>query len=458
MLFSSPEFLFLFLPIAMLIYFALPPRLRNGALLFVSLLFYGVSQPKYLLLLIATVGLTFAFGLAMRTRRKRVWLILAVALNLSALVIFKYYNLFAGLLRGIPSSPFEDLPVLELGLPVGISFYTFAAISYLVDVYRGEEAQRNIVSLGTYISMFPQISAGPIVKYRDIHRSLAGRDSSLYNIERGIMRFVCGLSKKLLIADPCNEMWQTFLSADTVLGAWLALLFFSLRIYFDFSGYSDMAIGLGRILGFDFPENFNYPYVADGIKDFWRRWHISLSTWFRDYVYIPLGGNRCGTARTVLNMLAVWLLTGLWHGASLNFVLWGLYYFALLVLERFVFGRALARLPLGLRRALTLLLVGLGWLIFAFEDISELLRCVRLMLGAGGFCSREDIYELCRSAVLLVVAVVGATPLPKRIWASLRRGGRAERAAVLVCTVMTFVVCVAYLADSSYSPFLYFKF
>ena len=456
MLFSSIEFIFFFLPLSLILYFAVPLRFRNAVLLGTSLLFYGWGEPIYVLLMIATVSADYIFGLLVARRRSRAWLAVAVICNLATLGFFKYYDFFADLV---------GLPLLGLSLPVGISFYTFQALSYVVDVYRGESPQKNAVAFGTYITMFPQLVAGPIVRYSDIKNELAARTSTAERAASGILRFVTGLGKKVLLANPAGEVFEHF-SAMTghglgTLGAWVGILFYALQIYFDFSAYSDMAIGLGQILGFTFPENFNYPYCADSIRDFWRRWHISLSTWFREYVYIPLGGNRHGLPRTLLNMLIVWSLTGFWHGAGWNFLAWGLYYFLLLAAERLFLGRLLERLPRPLRHVYALFFILIGWVFFAHTDLSEALIYLGTMFGLyGPAVAAGEVYDLTRNALPLAIMLLGCTPLPRRLfWLYPENSSPLpRRIAVTLGTLMVLVLSTAYLADSSYNPFLYFRF
>lgn len=460
MLFSSIEFLFFFLPLSLLIYFAVPLRFRNGALLAVSLVFYGWGEPLYVLLMVATVAADYLFGLLVARHRSRTWLITAVACNLALLGFFKYYDFFASLV---------GLPTLGLALPVGISFYTFQALSYVVDVYRGEKAQRNAVAFGTYITMFPQLVAGPIVRYADIKAELSSRTSTSERAAAGILRFVSGLGKKVLLANPAGEVFEHFSRMTGnglgTLGAWVGIVFYALQIYFDFSAYSDMAIGLGHILGFTFPENFNYPYCANSIRDFWRRWHISLSTWFREYVYIPLGGNRRGLGRTLLNLLIVWSLTGLWHGAGLNFLAWGLYYFLLLAAERLFLGKLLARLPRPLQHAYALFFIVIGWVFFAHTEPFEALVYLGTMFGVyGPPVAAGEVYELIRNALPLAIMLVGCTPLPRRLL--YRYAGNGDGRALPLSRQVTLslgalallFLCTAYLTDSSYNPFLYFRF
>lgn len=459
MLFSSIEFLFFFLPFSLILYFAVPLRFRNAVLLAVSLVFYGWGEPLYVLLMVATVVADYLFGILVVRRHSRAWLITAVACNLALLGFFKYYDFFASLVR---------LPALGPALPVGISFYTFQALSYVVDVYRGEKAQKDAIAFGTYITMFPQLVAGPIVRYGDIKTELSVRTSTWERAAAGILRFAAGLGKKVLLANPAGEVFEHFSmmtgSGLGTLGAWVGIVFYALQIYFDFSAYSDMAIGLGHMFGFTFPENFNYPYCANSIRDFWRRWHISLSTWFREYVYIPLGGNRRGLARTLLNMLIVWSLTGLWHGAGLNFLAWGLYYFLLLAAERLFLGKVLARLPRPLRHAYSLFFILIGWVFFAHADLSKALIYLGTMFGVyGAPVAAGEVWELTRNVLPFVIMLIGCTPLPRRLFYRYV-GGDAQalplsrQITLTLGTLALLFLCTAYLADSSYNPFLYFRF
>ena len=452
MLFSSLEFLGLFLPVTLLVYFLAPRRWRNLVLFLFSLLFYGWGEPVYVFLMLFTITADFFLGLLVAKSHSRAHLAVAVVLNLALLAFFKYYDLFASLV---------GLPTLGIPLPVGISFYTFQALSYVVDVYRGSGAQKSFVDFGTYITMFPQLIAGPIVRYDDISDELRERRMSSERAARGILRFVAGLSKKVLLANPAGEIWDYFVSLQerSVVGAWLGLVFYAFQIYFDFSGYSDMALGLGEILGFHFPENFNYPYCATSIRDFWHRWHISLSDWFREYVYIPLGGNRKGGARTLFNMLAVWSLTGLWHGASVNFLLWGVYYFVLLAAERLFLGKWLSRLPRFVGHAYALFFILIGWLIFASPDMGAFASYFSSLFALSGepLTLPIDRYELSRNASLLVIMTVASTPLFANAWRK-RSDSTVGRATLTGVSVFAFLLSVAYLAASSYNPFLYFRF
>ena len=438
MLFSSNTFLFGFLPAVVVLYYLCPRRCRNVLLLVSSLIFYGWGEPKYVLLMLVSILLNYFCGLAAarqqsRQRSVRGVLIVGVVLNLGMLGFFKYGKFFFG-------SAFPDIP-----LPIGISFYIFQAMSYLIDVCRREvEVQKNVLTFGTYVTLFPQLIAGPIVRYRDVAEMLESRRENLPQFSRGVQRFVVGLSKKVLLANTFGSAWNALQVTTGTAAAWLGLLCYTLQIYFDFSGYSDMAIGLGQLFGFTFLENFNYPYISASITEFWRRWHISLSTWFKEYVYIPLGGNRKGLARQIFNILVVWLLTGLWHGASWNFVLWGGYYAALLILEKCWLLKAGEKLPLLLRRMLTMVLVMLGWALFYFENLGAL----------GAFLGR--LFTAVPSAGIafyLPVTALGclcATPALKRV--KLPDGVRWGLCVVLL------LLCVASLARQSYNPFIYFRF
>ncbi len=462
MLFSSYSFLFWFLPATLLLYF-LPAALRigglrwqNGVLLLFSLAFYAWGEPLYLFLMLGVIVADLCLGLWIaRAKRKKTLLALAVLLHISLLFYYKYAAFFAYVCGFFLQTP---------RLPLGISFYTFQALSYVIDVYRGRVApQKNPFLLGLYIALFPQLIAGPIVCYRDVATALHNRRHSLTGAATGIRRFAAGLAKKMLLANPMGALFAALIGRElSVLGAWGALLAFSFQLYFDFSGYSDMAVGLGRLFGFRFPENFHYPYVARSITDFWRRWHITLSSFFRDYVYIPLGGSRRGTLRTVCNLLVVWSLTGLWHGAAWNFVLWGLYYFALLALEKFVICRFSRTIPGVIAHGATLLAILLGWAIFAFDGSSAALSLPAL----GGFLRRlawgklytpADVYDVVRHLPLLVLCALGATALPRRLYRKAACGKRLLWLRTLL-PLVALLLCLAELSDAGFNPFLYFRF
>ena len=453
MIFSSLPFLYYFLPLVLLLYYLVPSRARNAFLLLASLLFYAWGEPRYLLVMLAATALGYGFGLAIERwqRFRKPLLVLSVTSSLGFLVYFKYADFFLENLNALGA----DLPLLNLALPVGISFYTFQILSYTVDVYRGEvKAQRSPIDLACYVTFFPQLIAGPIVRYKDVAAQLQNRTHSLEGIRLGTGRFLVGLGKKVLLANLLGEIcaaWRA--TADpSVLFSWLYAVSYTLHIYFDFSGYSDMALGLGRLFGFSFPENFNYPYISSSITEFWRRWHMSLGTWFRD-VYIPLGGNRKGKWRQFLNILIVWMLTGFWHGAAWNFLFWGLYFAVLLMVEKV--GSPVRG------RVCTLLAVVLGFVLFDAASLSAALSCIQGLFGLGGLplISTEGLYLLRSNLVLLAAAILGATPLPKRLWEMLE--ARFPRLSATLATVgmaAMLLISTACLVDGSYNPFLYFRF
>lgn len=466
MVFSSLEFIFVFLASVLAVYYLVPPKARNIVLLLFSLVFYGWGEPVYIFLMIATITVDYICGyiigrdLDSKPKRAKVTLIVSIVINLALLGVFKYYDFFAGTLNSLLGR--GVFPTLGLTLPIGISFYTFQALSYVIDVYRRDaRVQKNIAAFGTYVTLFPQLIAGPIVRYADVDDQLRERTHSLTLFASGCRTFICGLAKKILLANAAGAMWNSLSAAaePDALGAWLAIVFYTFQIYFDFSGYSDMAIGLGKMFGFSFRENFYYPYVSESITEFWRRWHISLSTWFREYVYIPLGGNRKGVGRTYFNLFCVWLLTGLWHGASWNFVLWGLYYFALLVIEKTFLLRLLERAPKFLRHIYSMAAVIFGWLLFVIEDVSSIGAYLSRMFGGTGvFATQITVYELVRNLVFLAILILASTPAPKKLWYKLYSKGAPWRIVQSVVCAIAFVLCIAYLVDSSYNPFLYFRF
>ena len=473
MVFSSPVFLFAYLPLTLAVYYLMPLRWRNLALFLLSLVFYGWDKPIYIPVMLFSVTVSYLCGFPIgkyrdRDRhRARVWLVVSLVLNLSVLVFFKYTNFIIENLRLIPPLAGVLHPLEWLELPIGISFYTFQIMSYSIDLYRGEnETQRSYIAFGTYVALFPQLIAGPIVRYRDVDRQLLSRTHTVDRFASGVRRFAVGFGKKILLGDALAAVYAYLSTAAdfefTVLSGWLMVATYTLHIYFDFSGYSDMAIGLGRMFGFEFPENFRYPYMASSITDFWRRWHITLSTWFRDYVYIPLGGNRRGRARQYFNLAVVWLLTGLWHGASWNFVLWGLFYLILLVAEKAFLLRLLERnrLTRVLGHIGALLLVGIGWMIFDHTDLGKAFRIIGGLFGIGtaGFAAATVSWQALRLLPLLAVSVAAATPYPTRLWNRLT--GRRPALTVLepVLLVAVLALSVACAVRSDYSPFLYFNF
>ena len=463
MVFSSLEFLFLYFAVSMLIYFAGPLKLRNAVLLVVSLVFYGWGEPVYVFLMIGTILIDYVCGYFTDKYKKkgnikaaRAFLIAAVVSNLLLLGFFKYWNFVIDNLNSIFGL---SIKAVEVSLPIGISFYTFQALSYVIDVYREDASvQKNPVSFGAYVTLFPQLIAGPIVRYRDVDLELRDRPHNLVMMSSGIRTFICGFAKKVLLANSAGAVWETFRDSNTVLGSWLGIIFFSFQIYFDFSGYSDMAIGLGKMLGFTFRENFYYPYTSKSITEFWRRWHISLGTWFREYVYIPLGGNRRGRGRTYLNILIVWFLTGLWHGASWNFILWGLYYCVILVIEKLFLKKLLDKAPAIVSHVYSLILILFGWWLFVFDDMSAGFSFLGKMFGAAPFTTGAVTLDALSNAVLLVVLVIACTPLPKKLYYKLYEKSAAARWVAVGLAVAALFVCTAYLVNSSYNPFLYFRF
>ena len=465
MLFSSIPFLYYFLPVVLAVYFLVPPRLRNSVLLCSSLLFYGWGEPKYVLLMAVSILSGYGFGLLLEHYRNRpaakVCCICSVAVSLGFLLYFKYADFF---LENFNSVTGLELPLLEIALPVGISFYTFQIISYTVDVYRGEPAQQNFIHLAAYISMFPQLIAGPIVRYSDIADQLKDRQHSTDLAACGIRRFILGLGKKILIANQLGELCSAFRSCQetSILFHWIYGIAFCLHIYFDFSGYSDMAIGLGKIFGFHFMENFNYPYISASITEFWRRWHISLGTWFRDYVYIPMGGNRVSRGRWFWNLLVVWMLTGFWHGAAWNFLLWGLFFALLLILEKLWLLKGLQKHSV-LAHIYVLFFVMLSFLLFDAQTLPEAVSHIGGLFGMGGISlsSPETIYYLSSFAPILVLALLGATPLPKTLFLKLAQRpviGKLITWTEPFALLALLLVMTAFLVDGSFNPFLYFRF
>ncbi len=466
MVFSSTTFLCVYLPLVLLGYYICPKKGKNLFLLIVSLIFYAWGEPKYVLLMIFSIMINYAFGLLMdkhRANKKRLKLMLtlSVVIDLGLLSVFKYTDFIITNINSIFGAGFD---LLNIALPIGISFYTFQAMSYTIDVYRDDvRVQRNLIDFGMYITMFPQLIAGPIVRYADVQDQLAERSVTTEDFSEGIMRFVVGLGKKVLLANQMGAVWTDIyaLGGDvSALMAWTGAAAFTFQIYFDFSGYSDMAIGLGRMFGFKFPENFRYPYESVSITDFWRRWHITLSTWFKEYLYIPLGGNRRGLARQALNLLIVWSLTGFWHGAGWNFVMWGLYYFVILFVEKLFLLKALSKLPKFFRHVYALLLIVIGWVIFASDDVSILLPYLGSMFGANGALGGMDVYTLLTKAVLMVICCIASTELPKRLLGTMT-GKMNEKAAFTVKSVLTLALLTlsfVFLIGDSYNPFLYFRF
>lgn len=464
MVFSDSVFLFMFLPLTLAVYYAVPFAFKNTVLFLTGLLFYAWGEPVYVLIMLLSTAIDYCAGRLMdrfdsNKNIRKATLLVSVVMNLSLLGIFKYGSFFIGSVNGIFGSAIPDP---GLPLPIGISFFTFQSMSYTIDLYRRNiKVQKNFIDFAAFVTMFPQIVAGPIVRYEDVSAQLACRRIDLRSMSDGITRFVCGMCKKVLIANSIGALWTDVKAQDyasmPAATAWLGIAAFTLQIYFDFSGYSDMAIGLGKMLGFDFPENFRYPYNSKSIAEFWRRWHITLGDWFKSYVYFPLGGSRGSTAATIRNTLIVWLLTGLWHGASWNFILWGLYYGVLIILEKFVFRRLLERTPSALRHILTMLVVVFGWVIFEITSPASELEFVKAMLGFGGsFANSFTLNALHNYAVTFIAAIAISTGIPLKICKKLPEK-RADTLS-LVGEAAGMTACIACLVDSGYNPFLYFNF
>ena len=467
MVFSSPLFLFFYLPAVLLVYYMTPLRWRNAVLLVFNLIFYGWGEPVYILIMFLSIAIDYTHGMLVEKAKRRgrdgraqAAVCSSVLFNLALLFFFKYWDFLAESLAAVG---LDFMPRLGLSLPIGISFYTFQTMSYTIDVYRGDApVQRSVISFGTFVTLVPQLIAGPIIQYKDLDAQLDHRDHTAEKFASGVQVFVVGMAKKVLLANNLGMLWDAYKAVPaaglTVLGAWLGVAAFSLQIYFDFSGYSDMAIGLGRMLGFEFKPNFDYPYISRSITEFWRRWHISLGTWFREYVYIPLGGNRVSRGRLCFNLLVVWGLTGIWHGASWNFLLWGLYFGVLLMLEKLFLKRWIDRWPACFRHAYTLLLVAVSWAIFALEDFGQLGAYLAVMFGLAGRSLTDGafFYYLRSYLPVLVLACLASTPLARRLWH--RAPARAVQAALPVLLLAGLLLSTAYLVDATYNPFLYFRF
>ena len=469
MVFSTPVFLFYLLVLTLLVYYLVPRNFRNLVLLISSLCFYYWGERSYTVIMLLSTAIDFTHGMLVehfKGKGKLKYAKLAVAssmfFNLALLFFFKYWDFLAGSLQAMGLT---FMPVLGIHLPIGISFYTFQTMSYTIDVYRGDtRAQRSIINFGTFVTLFPQLIAGPIIKYKDLGDQIDERTCSADKFASGVRMFMVGLGKKLLIANNVGMLWEAYKAMApeelTVAGAWLGVLAFTFQIYFDFSGYSDMAVGLGRMLGFEFLPNFNYPYISKSITEFWRRWHISLSTCIREYVYIPLGGNRRGKLRQYRNIAVVWLLTGFWHGASWNFLLWGAYFCGLLIVEKLFLYKWLQKAPAVLAHLYTMFFVCISWLIFYFTDLGEGLTCLKAMFGVGvsSFATPTVVYDLLRYLPLLLICVLAATPLPKRLFDALKNRFVTMRYAQVLLIAGAFLVITAYLVDSTFSPFLYYRF
>ena len=473
MVFSSIFFLFTFLPLSLLLYWMSPAKIKNFTLLAVSLFFYAWGEPVYVLLMIASILTNFVFGIFIESELikekravRRALFISAVVFNILILGFFKYYGFLAENINALFNA---DIAYSELPLPIGISFYTFQVLSYVIDVYLGKvRLQRNPVSFALYVTMFPQLIAGPIVRYSDIESQLEQRNVSAAKFGEGAQRFIQGLGKKVLLANSMGALWDITQAMDmtgiSVFSAWLGIIAYTFQIYFDFSGYSDMAIGLGKMFGFEFMENFDHPYVSRSVTEFWRRWHISLGTWFREYVYIPLGGNRCSRIRQIRNIMAVWMLTGLWHGASWNFVVWGIYYGCLLLIEKFFLKKLIDNAPAIISHVYCMLAVIIGWVLFASRDIESAAAYLGVMSGASGnvLVDNAFIYYLKSNAVMLVISLLFSTGIfreifePEEISDKIRT--RVSHSAAVILHAFILFMSTAYLVTETYNPFLYFRF
>lgn len=464
MVFSSLVFMFAYLPITLLAYYLVPRQGRNIFLFIVNLIFYGWGEPKLVLLMVFNIFFNYLGGWLVDkyradAKKKKLFLILTCVLDIGILAVFKYTGMITETLNMLP---FLNIPELQISLPIGISFYTFQTMSYVIDVYRDDApVSKNFINFGTYVALFPQLIAGPIVRYRDVAEQLVNRRETLEMFTKGVKLFMVGLAKKVIIANTMGTLTTNiFATTDEngVVGTWVGMIAYTFQIYFDFSGYSDMACGLGNMLGFEFLKNFNYPYIAKSITDFWRRWHISLSTWFKEYVYIPLGGNRKGVKRQILNLLIVWGLTGLWHGAAYNFVLWGLYYGLLLILEKFVLKKFLDRLPSFVQHIYTLFIIIIGWGLFYFTDVGQLGEfMVDLFNFGNGICGDQAFNLIMSNLPMLIIAAVASTPLATMLYNRFEHTRFMWIPETLYCMGI-LAVSTASLVNQSYNPFLYFRF
>ncbi|MCR4955580.1 MAG: MBOAT family protein [Lachnospiraceae bacterium] len=466
MVFSSSAFLFFFLPITLIAYYCCPAKFKNLILVFASLLFYAWGEPKYILIMLFSTVFDYINGRligkfqeAGKNQAAKGVMIVSVVGNLGILGFFKYTNLALSTVHSITGMV---VPTLSIALPIGISFYTFQTMSYTLDVYRKQvKPQHNIIDFAAYVTCFPQLVAGPIVRYIDLETQLKDHRVTMDDVAEGCRRFCIGMGKKVLLANSAGAIWDSLIASDLtrvpVATAWIGAVCYTFQIFFDFSGYSDMAIGLGKLFGFTFPENFNLPYISKSITEFWRRWHISLSTWFKEYVYIPLGGNRKGVPRQILNLLIVWALTGFWHGAAYNFLLWGLYYGVLLIIEKFLLKKYLDKMPAALCHLYTMFLVVMGWVLFACDDFGKLKQYFAAMFGANGagVANGSTLYILCSHLVLFILCVLCSSTLPRKL------GEKVSEKYIWVkdlILILIFVVSISFIIGSSYNPFLYFRF
>ncbi len=465
MVFSSLIFLFVFLPFVLAVYYITPRKFRNLTLFIVDLVFYAWGEPWLIVLMLVSIMLNYTAGILIGINREKKNLskfifILAVILNLGLLGFFKYIGFIGETLNMV--MPFLNIPILEIALPIGISFYTFQTMSYTIDVYKNTvKVQKNIITFGTYVSLFPQLIAGPIVRYEDVAEQLMHRKETLQEFTDGVKLFLIGLSKKVLLANEMGNLWDAVRESGAqsgALGSWVGIIAYTFQIYFDFCGYSEMAMGLGKMFGFDFLKNFDYPYISKSITEFWRRWHISLGTWFREYVYIPLGGNRKGLSRQIINIAVVWFLTGLWHGASWNFILWGLYFGVLLMIEKLFMLKVLKKAPAVIAHIYSIIIILFGWVLFYFEDLGEMGVFLSRMFGSDGFMMSGDISTTIISYIpLLIAAAVTSTPLISKLYHRIKNKPVLYIIDNASC-VLALLLCTAALVSSDYNPFLYYKF
>ncbi|MGN0696418.1 MAG: MBOAT family O-acyltransferase [Oscillospiraceae bacterium] len=486
MVFSSLTFLYFFLPAVMILYFFAGTKVRNVILLVSGLLFYAWGEPFYIVIMLISTLIDYTAGRLMDKfdsddKKRRICLLVSVIMNVGLLSVFKYSNFIfdniSALTGQTVTNPFVsvnkcfngifpfELNEKRIDLPIGISFFTFQSMSYTIDLYlRKIKVQKSFLSFAAYISMFPQIVAGPIVRYEDVAAEIDNRSVNMSKISIGIAYFIKGLAKKVLLANNIGAVWTEIKALDfgeiSVLTAWIGILAFTFQIYFDFSGYSDMAVGLGKMMGFNFPQNFDHPYISKSVSEFWRRWHITLGSWFRSYVYIPLGGNRKGTKRTLLNLLIVWALTGLWHGASWNFVLWGLYFGIIIIIERVGLGKLLEKLPSAVSTVYTFLLVVFGWVLFDTDTLTDAIMFFKAMFGGTGIITDNySLYMLASNIVMLAICAIGSTSLPDKLYSRLnRKSGAAVSYAMPVIQAAVLLICTAFLTDATYNPFMYFRF
>ena len=452
MVFSSVSFLFFFMPIFFILYYLVPKKFKNICLLIFSLIFYAWGEPVYIFLMLFETFINYIFGILIHKYNKKIFLIITIILNILVIGFFKYSDFLIDIINNIFKLNIDSL---NIGLPIGISFFTFQGMSYVIDVYRKEvKPEKNYFTLLTYISMFPQLIAGPIVRYETVREELKDRNIKVDNFSSGMVRFLKGLYKKVLIANIIGLLFELItsdISSISLLTAWLGALAFTLQIYFDFSGYSDMAIGLGKMLGFNFLENFDHPYIADSITDFWRRWHISLSTWFRDYVYIPLGGSKKGVKRTIINLLIVWLLTGIWHGADYNFIIWGLYYGILLIIEKFVLKNVIDKFPKILKHIYTLFFVLIGWVIFSITDINNLLLYLSKMFDFSNLLDNNFLYYISNYGIIIIIGIIFSLKIKIK-------ENKITNIIKPIVFIALFIITISFIVSDSYNPFLYFRF